>query len=632
MRKHIIVGTSGHIDHGKTALIKHLTGIDADRWEAEKKRGITIDIGFAHVPISENRVIGFIDVPGHERFIKNMLAGAMGMDLVLLIVSAEEGFKPQTLEHLQILKHLDIEKGIVVFTKSDLVDEETLELVNMEADDYLKGTFLENAPRIAYSIYDDVKREALLKRIEESIDAMSAPPAHPSSRLPIDRVFTIKGHGTVVTGTLLEGKIHVEDRLYHYPSNEQVRVKSIQVYGEKVPVAYAGQRVALNLSCDKSMLNRGDVLTSFGGWEASHIVDVSMTVDNGPLKHWQRLRLYHGTDEILCRVATPHQESIGEGETATVQLRLEAPIRCKVNDRFVVRNFSPLYTIGGGLIVNPKAVKHAVSESSEGDYLVDDTLVKHFESLWHPFLYENSLFEHMPFETTACEAAWARLLETGQVVGIEEQLFVSFAYLESLEQTVLELLIDFHQANPLKVGMERETLRSKLNKILYKGKPKKLSAVEFNAVMAYLTAANRVAVNGHFVKEPTFEIVLSKEAENIKRTLISDVKQSGVKPVAIKEIVSKDPKRKKLIEEVLYYLINLEFLVKINEEVVLHKVPYQACKNGLIEYLTSHPSITVAEYRDLMEISRKASVELLEHFDRIQVTKRVENTRTLLNQ
>lgn len=632
MRQHVIVGTSGHIDHGKTSLVKHLTGIDADRWLAEKQRGITIDIGFAHTKLPDDRTVGFVDVPGHERFIRNMLAGAAGMDLIMLVVSAEEGFKPQTLEHLQILKHLNIEKGIVVFTKADLVDEEALELIHLEADEHLKGTFLENAPRLAYSIYNEKAKEDLLLLIQESANALERIPVHPSSRLSIDRVFTMKGHGTVVTGTLIEGTISLGESLWVYPLEKEVRVKGVQVYGETVSQAYSGQRVALNITCDKDELHRGYVITSINGWEPSHVIDVNISADNGTLHHWQRLRLYHGTSEILCRVATVNQAEIQSGN---VQLRLESPIFCKVNDVFVVRNFSPMFTLGGGKIINPKAKKHVVSmydESLNLEGQISDRLIELFEQEWHPFVCSDKLFEQLPYETEMCVQAFEALKNEGFVLKLNETQWMTLRYWEKLQETVLELLLNHHKENPLKSGMERETLRSRLNQILYKGLKGKLSASEFSNVLDLLKLEKKIEIKGSFVREYSFKVILSKEAENIKRTLISDVKSSGVKPYAIKDILSKDPKRKKLIEEVLYHLINEGFLVKINEEVVLHETHYKTCKKELIAYLLSHPSITVADYRDRLDISRKASVDLLEHFDRELVTKRVENTRILLNQ
>lgn len=632
MRQHVIVGTSGHIDHGKTSLVKHLTGIDADRWLAEKQRGITIDIGFAHTKLPDDRIVGFVDVPGHERFIRNMLAGAAGMDLIMLVVSAEEGFKPQTLEHLQILKHLNIEKGIVVFTKSDLVDEEALELIHLEADDHLKGTFLEKAPRIAYSIYDEKAKEELLLMIQDSANTLEKVPVHPSSRMSIDRVFTMKGHGTVITGTLIEGTISVGESLWVYPLEKEVRVKGIQVYGEGVTKAYSGQRVALNITCDKDELHRGYVITSIKDWEPSQVIDVNVSADNGALHHWQRLRLYHGTSEILCRVATVNQAEIQSGN---VQLRLESPIFCKVNDKFVVRNFSPMFTLGGGKIINPKAKKHVVSvydESLNLEGQISDRLIELFEHEWHPFVYSENIFEQLPYETQMCAHAFEALKSEGFVLKLNETQWMTLRYWETLQETVLELLLTFHKENPLKSGMERETLRSKLNQLLYKGKKGKLSASEFSNVLDLLTEQHKIEVKGSFIRDFDFKVILSKEAENVKRSLISDVKSSGVKPYAIKEIISKDLKRKKLIEEVLYHLINEGFLVKINEEVVLHETHYKTCKKELISYLSSHPSITVADYRDRLDISRKASVDLLEHFDRELVTKRVENTRILLNQ
>lgn len=635
MRKHLIVGTSGHIDHGKTALIKAITGIDADRWEAEKTRGITIDIGFAHKTLANQTTIGFVDVPGHERFIKNMLAGAMGMDLVLLIVSAEEGFMPQTLEHLMILSHLNVKKGIVVFTKSDLVDDEMLKLVQMEADEVLKGSFLEDAQRVCVSIYQPETIDLLLETIEQTVDDMEPPKPFPASRMPLDRVFTIKGHGTVVTGTLIEGKISVGDALFLYPSQTKTRVKSIQVYGETVEEAFAGQRVALNLAIQKAELKRGDVLTSFGDWEPSHIIDVALTVDQLELSHWQRLRLYHGTKEVLCRVATHNRETLKAGETHSVQLRLEEPLFCKVNDPFVVRNFSPMVTIGGGKIINPLAKKHEWSVFEVGNDAKEEAelaLLNHIELLWHPFVNEASLFETLPYDTEMCFKTFEALVKEQMVIALNESQYVSMNWWQTCENIVQNTLIGFHNEWPLKTGIERETLRSKLNQQLYKGKRQKLSASDFQSVLEKMANEGSVVLKDKFVKSPSHVVELSKEATLVKDHLLKEAEKDAVLLLSIKTLLQEASKNKKLNEEVLYHLINEGFLVKINEETVLSKSSYDRAKNQLIHFLSMHPSITVADYRDLLDISRKASVELLEHFDRVNLTKRIENTRILLKQ
>lgn len=634
MRKHIIVGTSGHIDHGKTSLIKHLTGIDADRWEAEKQRGITIDIGFAHINLPDNRTIGFVDVPGHEKFIKNMLAGATGMDLVLLIVSAEEGFMPQTMEHLLILSHLNIEKGIVVFTKTDLVDEDTLKLVHLEADDVLKNTFLENAPRIAYSVYDDLCKNNLIDLIAQTFDEMEDEIVYPASRMSIDRVFSLKGHGTVVTGTLSEGTMKVGENIYLYPQGKKVRIKSIQVYGHTVDIANKGQRVALNLATEKSDIHRGNVLSSYAMWEPTNIVDVAITVNKEPLKHWQRLRVYHGTQEILCRVALQNQDPVLPGERTLVQLRLEEPLYCKVNDPIVIRNFSPMVTIGGGKIINPVAIKHHWSgyDTKENENQeIEQTLLTLIENKWHLIVYEPALFEALPYGIAACENAWLHLIENQSLVKLSEVYYVSMKWWMAAENIVFEILMQFHQENPFKGGIDRETLRSKLNQRLYKGKREKLNTQEFQLVIDHLEGLQKVKIHGQLLKDPGFKVVYTKEAQSIKDTILSMVEEDGIKPVSIKELIY-DKKLKKLNEEMLYHLINDEILVKINEEAVMHHLGYQRCREMLINYFNDNTDINVAEFRDLLNISRKASVEILEHFDRVKLTKRTENSRTLLKQ
>ena len=360
--KHIIVGTAGHIDHGKTTLIKALTGRETDTLDEEKKRGISINLGFTFFDLPSGKRVGIVDVPGHEKFIKNMLAGASGLDMVMLVVAADEGVMPQTVEHIDILSFLNIKNGLIVLTKSDMVEEEFRELVKEDIKERMKGTFLEDAEILEVDSVSKRGIPELIQKLDDMSEQIEEKNENSPARLNIDRVFTIKGHGTVVTGTLLEGKISVDDDLVVYPENLKAKIRSIQVHGEDENTAYAGQRTAINISnVKKDEIGRGDVLAAPDSLEESMMLDVKMNIIkhvDKTLKHWDRLRLYHGTREILCRAVPLDKEEIAPGESGFVQLRLEESIVSKKGDTFVVRSYSPMATIGGGVIIDASPKKH----------------------------------------------------------------------------------------------------------------------------------------------------------------------------------------------------------------------------------------------------------------------------------
>ena len=360
--KNVIIGTAGHIDHGKTTLIKALTGRETDTLEEEKRRGISINLGFTYFDLPSNKRAGIVDVPGHEKFIKNMLAGAAGIDIVLFVVASDEGVMPQTIEHLDILSFLNIKKGIIVLTKCDVVDNEFIELVKEDIREKTKGTFLENSEIVEVDSISKNGVSELIKKIDDISNELDDKNENSPARLNIDRVFSIKGFGTVVTGTLLEGKISIDDDLIIYPNKLKTKIRSIQVHGQDVKTAYAGQRTAINIANIKvEELKRGDVLASPNSLEESMMLDVKLSLvkhTNKNLKHWDRLRLYHGAREILCRVVPLDKDITKSGESCYAQLRLEESIVAKKLDSFVLRNYSPLETIGGGVIIDTKPKKH----------------------------------------------------------------------------------------------------------------------------------------------------------------------------------------------------------------------------------------------------------------------------------
>lgn len=626
MRDTLVVGTAGHIDHGKTSLIKDLTGIETDRLADEKRRGITIELGFAYLRLNEHQLISFVDVPGHERFVKSMLAGAMGMDVVMLVVAADEGFKPQTYEHLNILSHLNVKKGIVVLTKCDLVTREDIEFKKAEINEILQDTFMAHSPIVEYSIKDKTCKIHLVDVLETYMSDIDKDVTHTSSRLSIDRVFSVKGYGTVVTGTLIEGKIKVGEVIKHYPSHGDIRIKGIQVHNENVDEATFGQRVALNLAVEKDTVERGDVLSSSDQIPETQIIDVRLKTDAGieaPIKHWQRLRLYHGTREILCRIAIKDQQSIDGNTELVVQLRLESPLYCKINDPIIIRNFSPVITLGGGRIVNTHARKHVLSNSSSS---VDDEVLKILENTQQPFEMKDEIYHSLPFTIDQCLIAFDHLIQNGELVKMSGNTYASTKWWLMIENRFMTILIEFHKDNPLRAGMDRETLRSKLNHEL---KPVNISKGDYGAIVSKLMSENKIESSGQLIKDPKHEVKYSIREKSIIDRQLELVSTNDLKPTAISElIVHSDPK--KLQEEILYHLINREILVRISEEAVLSKKAYSMCKKYLMDHFEKHEFLTVAEFRDLLDISRKASVELLEHFDRENITKRIENKRILI--
>lgn len=625
MNSHLVIGTAGHVDHGKTALIRHLTGIETDRLADEKLRGITIENGYAHLELNSGAIVGFIDVPGHERFIKTMLAGSMGIDAVMLIVAADEGVKPQTLEHLHILNHLKIHRGLLVITKSDLVSEFDLTVLEGEIRELIAKTSMNGFEIIRYSIYDEACRTRLIKLLESIADYSDEKLAHAASRMSIDRVFTVKGVGTVVTGTLVEGSITRGESLYLYPSEKKIRIKGIQVYGKSVDKAEYGQRVALNVSIDHDEIARGDLITSIHPFPPTMIVEAQITVDDleQDIKHWQRLKLYHGTREILCRIALGIDQRIGSGDSKRVQLRLETPIYCKANDPLILRSYSPMLTLGGGIILTAHAEKRIAdpNEESAFDDLIE--LKTTLKSAGMIFSLNNQLFERSSLTLDTGYALFKKMLENGTIIDLGENCFILDEHWRMISDHVIDALTIEHKMYPLRNGMQRETLRSKLGSV------------------HSLTKHDFIKIVDRMLKEKTIKVVsgsmalfdytpelssVQYEASRKIMALVDGHHQSLV-PISDLTTLKID---KNVIRDVLYHLINYEFLVKINDETIMNMVLYKTFREKMLEHFIEHDVLSVAEFRDMTGMSRKSTVMLLEHFDRIKLTKRNENSRTLI--
>lgn len=626
--KNVIIGTAGHIDHGKTTLIKALTGRETDTLEEEKRRGISINLGFTYFDLTSNKRAGIVDVPGHEKFIKNMLAGAAGIDIVLFVIASDEGVMPQTIEHLDILSYLNVKKGIIVLTKCDAVDNEFIELVKEDIREKTKGSFLDNAEIIEV---DSISRNGisnLVKKIDDMSNNIDDKNENSPARLNIDRVFSVKGFGTVVTGTLLEGKISIDDDLVIYPNNLKTKIRSIQVHGQSVETAYAGQRTAINIANIKvEELKRGDVLATPNSLEESMMLDVKLSLvnhSNKKLKHWDRLRLYHGTREILCRVVPLDKEIIKSGENCYAQLRLEESIVAKKLDSFVLRNFSPLETIGGGIIIDTKPNKHKkfdedvisslkIKEKGELEDIINEYLkndLKSYKTLKDIMSYTG---ENEKLIINAID----KLIKENKVVNINN-IYVHISQYENLKKSTIEILNIYHKKYRLRSGILKEELRSKIE-IKFKAK-------EIDILLDKLQNEKIIKVNENLVSLYDFKVKLNDKQKEIKDNIRKKLKVSEILTILnIKDICENN-----YYEEVVEYMIGKD-IEKLDDTYIMDKEAYEKIKGDLIKYLEEFGEITLGQYRDMLNSSRKNCMIILENFDRNKITKRDDNKRTLYN-
>jgi len=632
--KHIIVGTAGHIDHGKTALVKALTGIDTDRLKEEKERGITIDLGFAFLQISPEIELGIVDVPGHEKFVKNMLAGVGGIDLALLVIAAEEGVMPQTEEHLAICQLLQIQRGLVALTKSDLVDEEWLGLVTEDVRNFTKGTFLEDAPIIPVSSKTGAGLDQLKKALEKLALQVQPRNAEGIFRLPIDRVFTIKGFGTVVTGTLVSGIVQIEDIVEVLPKKLKSRVRGIQTYNQAVPKAWAGQRTALNLhGLEKANLERGDVLTEPDLIEPTYMVDVSLQLlakAEKPLKNRSRVRFHTGTSEIMARIILLDREELEPGQQTLAQVHLEAPGVVLARDRYVLRSYSPIITIGGGEILNPHPQKHkryTPSVQTDLSVLEKGSLDQVIEvyakwNKWKP-LSERTVIGQLAVSRQDVKAGLERLAGQGKLVFVdpEARTFMHEAHYQELMRIVQSYLKDFHTKYPLKSGMSKEELRSKL--------PEELPMQVFNKVLEEQAAAGVVTVDKKIVRLSSHRVQLSPEQEQIRGKIEEIYLSGGFQPPNYEEVLEKVGGSKDLVAKVFQFLLEAGIIVRIREPIFYHQSKLEEIKSILIRSLKEKGEIDVGMLKDLLGTSRKYAIPLLEYFDSTGLTIRKGDARVL---
>ena len=631
--KSVIVGTAGHIDHGKTALVKALTGIDADRLEEEKRRGITIDIGFAHLelPAPDGRIIrlGFVDVPGHERFVRNMLAGVGGIDLVLLVIAADEGIKPQTREHFDICRLLAIRRGITVLTKSDAVDAETLEVVRLEVADYVRGSFLDAAqsPMVAVSSLTGAGLDELKSALARVASEVAPKDSAALARLPVDRVFTMKGFGTVVTGTLVAGTIRKEEELEVFPAGKRVRVRGVQVHGSPAESAIAGQRTALNLNLagfSTGDLARGMTLATPDTFRSTSRVDalVSLLPSAKPFKDGARVHFHAYTSETIAETRLYGAKQLKPGGETYVQLRFTEPMLLLPGDRFIVRQFSPVVTIGGGVVLDASPVSRKQR--------VDDTIA--FLKIMRDGSPAQVLaarvarrgaiglrLDHIPGEMNIRQEQAAKLADAAGLVWCNQVLVAPEAFAEA-KANVLQALKKFHAANPLVAGMSKEELRDRLN----------LGPEVFYSVLAKLTEEKKLAVAAELVHLSGSGVVMKDEEAESKKIIEQAFASAGLKVPSLKDVLAGLKVDKVRAQKIVTLLLRDKVLIKISEELVFHQSALTDLRHKIAALKSSAPKIDVARFKDMTGVSRKYAIPLLEYLDRERVTRRVGDERLIL--
>lgn len=636
---HIIAGTAGHIDHGKTALVKALTGIDADRFPEEKKRGITIDIGFAELDLGDLQ-IGFVDVPGHEKFVKNMLAGASGIDLVLLIIAADEGVMPQTREHFEICRLLETKAGLIVLTKLDLVDDELLELVKIETAELVENSFLEHAPVIAVSAKSGEGIEELKTELKKIAEKIPERKNDSISRLPIDRSFTVKGFGAVVTGTLATGEIAEGTEMELLPIKKTVRVRGVQTYGSSVKSAQAGRRTAVNLGgIDHAAVVRGMVLTEKEILRPTQIFDAEIEVlktSKRALKSRQRIRVHIGTIEALARVRVLNTENeIAAGEKGFAQVRLEIPIVCVPNERFIIRRYSPQTTIAGGKVLDNLAAKQRQKDIEQAQKRLQNLLeadkakqIKlYLETANENGLTFRDLQARTAFRKEILQIAIDENLEKKSVVEAEI-FYIARTPFENLKEKTLSEIDNFHKKEPLAKGILRETLREKIFAHL----PPEI----FRAVLTGLETEKKIAAEKDIVRAASHNLELSNDEKIMREKILKIFTHAKLEVPKLEDVLTDATKTAKAdknhARKILQLLINSGEIVKITDEFYFSRPTIDNLISQVREFAgkTSDRLIDVAAFKDLAGISRKYAIPLFEYFDREKITRRAGNKRLIL--
>ncbi len=631
--KQIVLGTAGHIDHGKTSLIKALTDIDTDRLKEEKERGITIDLGFAFLSLDDDVQLGIIDVPGHERFVKNMLAGVGGIDLVMLVIAADEGVMPQTREHLAICELLRVREGLVALTKTDMVEPDWLDLVQEDPAEFLQGTFLEGKPIVPVSSKTGEGLPGLLDTLKDSCQHLTPRSTTGPVRLPIDRVFTMRGFGAVVTGTLFSGSLHLEDRVELHPRDLGARVRGLQVHGQSVKEAIAGQRTAVNLQgIEKAELQRGDVVATPGRFPETYMLDVSLALladAPRPLKQRARVRFHIGTSEIMGRVVLLDRDEMQPGEEVFAQLRLEEPAVAAAQDRYVIRSYSPMVTIGGGTILDALPVKHKLHRPQVLAQLVTlrdgtpaEALTVHLFNADYAGLKWSDLLLRSPLDEASLRAIVADLQTQGIGVTIEANppWLLHREQYDKARAQVSQFVEEFHRTYPLRPAMFTEELRSK-----FPGMEEKV----FTTILHDLETSGTLEVSRDKVKLAAHRVTLSADRQAVVDALEDAFREAQYQPPSVDEAFAAQKSANDDDRALLQVLVDQHKFVRLKGDLFYHRDVLDDIEQQLRRYLEQHDEITAGAFRDLLNISRKYAIPLLEHFDSQRLTMRIGDKRIL---
>jgi selenocysteine-specific elongation factor len=635
--KKFILGTAGHIDHGKTRLVKAISGYDTDRLKEEKLRGITIELGFAALDLPSGIHLGIVDVPGHEKFVKHMVAGATGIDVVAMIIAADEGVMPQTREHLDICTLLGVRHGIIVLTKIDAVDEEWRELVIDDIRKFVSGTFLENAPLLPVSSLTGEGIPELIQALDALCIQLSEKQPSGLFRLPADRVFTIKGFGTVITGTLISGRIAVGESVMIYPSGIVTKVRGLQVHDQTVEEASAGMRTAINFQgIEKASVNRGDVVARPDTLKTSYMLDVELTllksVDK-PMKNRTRARFHTGTAEIPCHMIFLDRESLDPGLTAVAQIRLDTPLACVRDDRFVIRSYSPVQTLGGGRVINPVPQKHKrfkpeitrhLHTLSTGD---PEALITEYakQAAFDEISYAD-LCVMTNLSGKILDNALQSLMSKHILIQTDKEArrYIHRETYDAFKSITISRLKEFHKINPLKNGMPKGELPSSF--------PASISGKLFNLMLTMAATAHEVIVSENVIRLPDHQVILEADQSVLRKKFGRVYAEAGLQPPTLKELINKLGVDAKDAKNMLMLLVNEGALIKVKEDLFFDAKAIIQLKEQLIDYLKSNGEINTPQFKDITGVSRKYTIPLLEYFDAENLTIRIGDIRRLRKQ
>lgn len=637
--REIILGTAGHVDHGKTSLIRALTGIDTDRLKEEKERGITIELGFAYLDLPCGHRLGIVDVPGHEKFIRNMVAGAAGMDLVAFVIAADEGIMPQTVEHFEICRLLGLQDGLIILTKKDTVEPDWLDMVTEEVRDFFKDSFLEQAPIVPVNSLSGEGIAEIVTLLDAKVAALDFHEEFGPFRMAVDRVFTMKGFGTVITGTSLSGRIETGADLSFYPSGLTAKIRGIQVHGKEVSLVEAGHRTAINLQgMEKEQINRGDMAATPGSMMASTLLDADFHLlpsARKELKNRTLVRVHLGTREIVGRIVLLESDLLAPGESSSIQLILQETVAAWPGDHFVVRSYSPIATIGGGLILNnaPKKRKRTLERDRERNRerfaaYTDGDSERKTQLLIEECGMAGITANQLAIRTGIFGKRLKKLLQhpvsTGSLLMVdsESQRLLAASVAETISQQITTLITEYHQKNPLKTGMAKEELRSQLRPAI----DQKLLQV----LLGRLEGKGAVTQTGQEVKLAGYAVTLQIDEQEVERKVKTIYSTAGLAPPNLKEVISGfDRLAEKQVRQVIEHLITKGTLIKLNETLYFDATAIQQLQESVIAYIRKEGEIDAQRFKDLTGLTRKFSIPLLEYFDKIKLTIRIDDKRVL---